>query len=43
MDYKKLVAERIKENTELEIDLIEKLIEIPPNQKWEIMHSHASN
>ncbi|MCR1933498.1 arginine--tRNA ligase [Clostridium tepidum] len=30
MDYKKLVAERIKENTELEIDLIEKLIEIPP-------------
>ncbi|EJO5347541.1 arginine--tRNA ligase [Clostridium botulinum] len=30
MDYKNIVAERIKENTELEIDLIEKLIEIPP-------------
>lgn len=30
MDYKKLVAERIKENVDLELDLIEKLIEIPP-------------
>ncbi|EJP6471477.1 arginine--tRNA ligase [Clostridium botulinum] len=33
MDYKNLVAERIKENTELEIDLIEKLIEIPPKKE----------
>ncbi|KEJ00483.1 arginyl-tRNA synthetase [Clostridium botulinum A2B7 92] len=32
MDYKNLVAERIKENTELEVDLIEKLIEIPPKK-----------
>lgn len=30
MDYKKLVAERIKENVDLELDTIEKLIEIPP-------------
>ncbi|WP_411679323.1 arginine--tRNA ligase [Clostridium thailandense] len=30
MDYKRLVAERIKENVDLELDLIEKLIEIPP-------------
>ncbi|WP_434305208.1 arginine--tRNA ligase [Clostridium botulinum] len=33
MDYKNIVAERIKENTELEIDLIEKLIEIPPKKE----------
>ncbi|APH16860.1 arginine--tRNA ligase [Clostridium sporogenes] len=33
MDYKNIVAERIKENTELEVDLIEKLIEIPPKQE----------
>ncbi|ACA45065.1 arginine--tRNA ligase [Clostridium botulinum] len=33
MDYKNLVAERIKENTELEVDLIEKLIEIPPKKE----------
>lgn len=43
MDYKNLVAERIKENTELEVDLIEKLIEIPPKKEMEIMLSHASN
>ncbi|GIM30315.1 arginine--tRNA ligase [Clostridium polyendosporum] len=30
MDYKKLVAERIKEHLELDIETIEKLIEIPP-------------
>lgn len=30
MDYKKLVAERIKENVELEMETIERLIEIPP-------------
>ncbi|GAA0738273.1 arginine--tRNA ligase [Clostridium oceanicum] len=30
MDYKKLVAERIKENVDLDISFIEKLIEIPP-------------
>ncbi|MGY0372789.1 arginine--tRNA ligase [Clostridium sp. JNZ J1-5] len=30
MDYKKLVAERIKEHVELELDTIEGLIEIPP-------------
>jgi len=30
MDYKKLVAERIKENVDLELETIEKLIEIPP-------------
>ena len=30
MDYKKIVAERIKENVDLEIETIEKLIEIPP-------------
>lgn len=30
MDYKKLVAERIKENVDLELNLIERLIEIPP-------------
>ncbi|MBO0553341.1 arginine--tRNA ligase [Clostridium botulinum] len=28
-----MVAERIKENTELEVDLIEKLIEIPPKKE----------
>ncbi|NEZ46950.1 arginine--tRNA ligase [Clostridium niameyense] len=33
MDYKKLVAERIKEKTELDIELIEKLIEIPPKSE----------
>ena len=33
MDYKNIVAERIKENTELEIDVIEKLIEIPPKKE----------
>lgn len=33
MDYKNIVAERIKENTELEVDLIEKLIEIPPKKE----------
>lgn len=33
MDYKNIVAERIKENTELEVDLIEKLIEIPPKKR----------
>lgn len=33
MDYKSIVAERIKENTELELDLIEKLIEIPPKSE----------
>jgi arginyl-tRNA synthetase len=30
MDYKKLVAERIKEHVDLELEAIEKLIEIPP-------------
>ncbi|MBC2580145.1 arginine--tRNA ligase [Clostridium sp. DJ247] len=30
MDYKKVVAERIKENVDLELDFIEKLIELPP-------------
>ncbi|NMM65001.1 arginine--tRNA ligase [Clostridium sp. P21] len=30
MDYKKLVAERIKENVELDLETIERLIEIPP-------------
>lgn len=30
MDYKKLVAERIKENVDLELNSIEKIIEIPP-------------
>lgn len=30
MDYKKLVAERIKEHVDLELDTIEKFIEIPP-------------
>jgi len=30
MDYKKLVAERIKEHVDLEFNLIERLIEIPP-------------
>ncbi|ERI89691.1 arginine--tRNA ligase [Clostridiales bacterium oral taxon 876 str. F0540] len=30
MDYKKLVAERIKEHVDLELNLIERLIEIPP-------------
>ena len=30
MDYKKLVAERIKEHVDLELENIEKLIEIPP-------------
>ncbi|MDU1322771.1 MAG: arginine--tRNA ligase [Clostridium botulinum] len=33
MDYKNIVAERIKENTELEVDAIEKLIEIPPKKE----------
>ncbi|NFQ61670.1 arginine--tRNA ligase [Clostridium sporogenes] len=33
MDHKNIVAERIKENTELEIDVIEKLIEIPPKKE----------
>lgn len=33
MDYKNIVAERIKENTELEVDLIQKLIEIPPKKE----------
>lgn len=30
MDYKKLVAERIKENLDLDIKIIEKFIEVPP-------------
>jgi arginyl-tRNA synthetase len=30
MDYKRLVAERIKEHVDLELNLIERLIEIPP-------------
>lgn len=30
MDYKKLVAERIKAHVDLELEVIEKLIEIPP-------------
>lgn len=30
MDYRNIVAERIKEHLELEIEVIEKLIEIPP-------------
>ena len=30
MDYKKLVAERIKEHLDLELENIEKLIEVPP-------------
>lgn len=30
MDYKKIIAERIKEHVDLELDLIERLIEIPP-------------
>ncbi|QGU95781.1 arginine--tRNA ligase [Clostridium bovifaecis] len=30
MDYKKIVSERIKENVELELNVIEGLIEIPP-------------
>jgi arginyl-tRNA synthetase len=30
MDYKMLVAERIKEHVDLELNLIERLIEIPP-------------
>lgn len=30
MDYKKLVAERIKEHVDLEFNLIERLIELPP-------------
>ncbi len=33
MDYKKLVAERIQENVELELDAIERLIEIPPKSE----------
>ena len=33
MDYKKLVAERIKENVDLELETIEKLIEIPPQSR----------
>lgn len=30
MDYKKIIAERINEKTNLEVEIIEKLIEIPP-------------
>ncbi|MBP2031763.1 arginyl-tRNA synthetase [Clostridium algifaecis] len=30
MNYKKLVAEKIKENVDLELDVIERIIEIPP-------------
>jgi arginyl-tRNA synthetase len=30
VNYKKIIAERIKENVELEVETIEKLIEIPP-------------
>jgi len=30
VDYKKIIAERIKENVDLELEFIEKLIEIPP-------------
>jgi len=30
MDYKKIIAERIKENVDLELDFIKGLIEIPP-------------
>src|SRR3712207_7833605 len=30
MDYKKIIAERIKENVELDLNTIEGLIEIPP-------------
>lgn len=30
MDYKKIIAQRIKENVEMELDKIEELIEIPP-------------
>lgn len=33
MDYKKLVAERIQENVDLELDVIERLIEIPPKSE----------
>ncbi|MDF2502692.1 arginine--tRNA ligase [Clostridium sp.] len=33
MDYKKIVAEKIKENVELELETIEKLIEIPPKSE----------
>lgn len=33
MDYKKLVAQRIKENLDLDIEVIEKFIEIPPRNE----------
>lgn len=33
MDYKKLVAERIKAHVDLELEVIEKLIEIPPRSE----------
>jgi arginyl-tRNA synthetase len=33
MDYKRLVAQRIKENVDLDIELIEKFIEIPPRSE----------
>jgi arginyl-tRNA synthetase len=33
MDYKMLVAERIKEHVDLELNLIERLIEIPPRSE----------
>lgn len=33
MDYKKFVAEKIKEKVDIDIDLIEKYIEIPPRQE----------
>ncbi|MCY6484570.1 arginine--tRNA ligase [Clostridium aestuarii] len=33
MDYKKIVAERIKEHVDLEVDVVESLIEIPPKSE----------
>ncbi len=30
MDYKKIIANKIKENLEVDVETIEKLIEIPP-------------
>ncbi|HCW04134.1 MAG TPA: arginine--tRNA ligase, partial [Clostridium sp.] len=33
MDYKKLIAESLKENIDMDLASIEKLIEIPPKQE----------
>ena len=43
MDYKNKVAQILKDHINMEVENIEKLIEIPPKSEMEIMLFHVFN